>query len=51
MIKVETVYGEPELEKKLQDLETKGIRPDNVLSDGGKYYTVVYEDKSILNEG
>ena len=49
--KVEKVYGSAELEDFLQNLKDKGIKPDNVMSDGRNYYTVVYEEKNILNEG
>ena len=51
MMKVEKIYGESQLEDFLQKLKDKGIKPDNILSDGEKYYTVVYEESNILNEG
>jgi len=51
MTKVEKIYGESKLEELLQDLKNRGIKPDTVLSDGGKYYTVIYEETNILNEG
>lgn len=48
---VEKVYGDAELQKRLQALAKQGIRPDNVLSDGENYYTIIFENKKILNEG
>ncbi len=51
MVKVEKVFGKVEIENALQELSEKGIRPNEVLSDGKNSYTIVYDDKIILNEG
>ena len=34
---VEKIYGESELQKRLQSLAKQGIRPDNIIPSGDNY--------------
>lgn len=48
---VEKIDGEGNLQKKLQSLKKQGIRPDSVMKGEGESYTIIFENKKILNEG
>jgi len=48
---VELIDGEDNLQKKLQSLKEQGIRPDSVMKGEGESYTIIFENKKILNEG
>jgi len=54
-IVTQKVYGEAELEEALQKLKDRGINPNVSFSGtskhGSAFYTLIYEEINILNEG